>query len=75
MLPLEKLAAQIMGWGVVVLLSALFCFLLGSSFFAYMFAGLTVVLLAFLYERILMFKFVYENTRGVQNTKESDGSN
>lgn len=61
--PLHKLAAQILGWGVAVLLSTLFCFLLGNSFFAYLFAGITMISLAFLYERILAFKFVYDNTR------------
>ena len=63
MLPLHKLAAEILGWGTAFALSLLLAF--------FVFAPV-ILISGFLWwglcDRVLTFKFVYENTR------EYDGS-
>lgn len=58
MLPLNKLAAQILAWGILLGFSTLI-FLLGGSW-----AILGVICFSvLLYDRAMTFKFVYENTK------------
>lgn len=58
MMPLEKLAAEILVWGILSGFSTLI-FLLGG----WPAIGAALVFGYFLYDRVCMFKFVYDNTR------------
>lgn len=58
MLPLHKLAAQILVWGILLGFSTLIC-LMGGWF---AFVGV-ITFSVLLYDRVMTFKFVYENTR------------
>lgn len=61
--PLFKLAAQILGWGALTALSAFLTYWLGNLWLAYVFLAMFYFSGAFLFDRIMMFKFVHENTR------------
>jgi hypothetical protein len=63
MLPLHKLAAQILVWGILLGFSTLI-FLMGGW---WAIVGI-ICFSVLLYDRVMTFKFVYENTR------EHDGS-
>lgn len=63
MMPLHKIAARVMGWGAATLLSAFLTFILGSSALAFVFAGLVFFFGAITLDWAMTFKFVYDNTR------------
>ena len=56
--PLHKLAAQILGWGILLGFSILI-FFLGGDWAILGIMAFSVLL----YDRAMMFKFVYDNTR------------
>lgn len=63
MLPLHKLAAQILAWGALSALSMFLTYILGTSALAYIFVATSMIFLMCLLDRVMTFKFVYENTR------------